>query len=104
MPSSQQCSWEGVSSPLTAITTTTNNSFNSDTTIESVHFLLHTQRRKEPTHHVIDIFEDGGEATDDKRKLILGDVDQTFLVVFCADFGVSVLVSNFDGKLKEKTR
>lgn len=56
----------------------------------------------EPTHHVIDIFEDGGEATDDERELILGYVDQALLVVFCADFGMSVLVSNFDGKLKEK--
>lgn len=58
----------------------------------------------EPTHHVIDIFEDGGEATDDERELILGDVDQALLVVFCADFGMSVLVSNFDGKLKEKNK
>lgn len=51
------------------------------------------------THHVVDIFEDGGEATDDEGELVLGDVDQTFLVVLCADFGVGVLVSDFDGKL-----
>lgn len=51
------------------------------------------------THHVVDIFEDGGEAADDQGELVLGDVDQTFLVVLCADFGVSVLVSHFNGKL-----
>lgn len=51
------------------------------------------------THHVVDIFEDSGEATDDQGELVLGDVDQTFLVVLCADFGVSVLVSYFNGKL-----
>ena len=57
-----------------------------------------------PTHHVVDIFEDGGEATDDEGELVLGNVDQTFLVVLCADFGMGVLVSNFNGKLKEKKR
>lgn len=51
------------------------------------------------THHVVDIFQDGGEAADDEGELVLGDVDQTFLVVLGADFGVGVLVSNFDGKL-----
>lgn len=57
-----------------------------------------------PAYHVIDIFEDGCEATDDEGELVLGDVDQTFFVVLCADFGVGVLVSNFDGKLEGKTR
>lgn len=56
------------------------------------------------THHVVDIFEDGGEATDNEGELILGDVDQAFLVVLCADFGVGVLMSNFDGKLEERKR
>lgn len=54
------------------------------------------------THHVVDIFEDVGEATDDEGKLVLGDVDQTFLVVLCADFSVGVLVANFNGKLRER--
>lgn len=58
---------------------------------------------KIPTYHVVDIFEDSCEATDDEGELVLGDVDQTFFVVFCADFGVSVLVSNLDGKLKGRT-
>lgn len=57
---------------------------------------------KTTTHHVVDIFEDCSETTDDQGELVLGDVDQTFLVVLCADFGVSVLVTNFDGKLRTK--
>ena len=61
-------------------------------------------KKKESTHHVVDIFKDGGKATDDEGELVLGYVDQTFFVVLCADFGVSILVANFDGKLKEKTR
>lgn len=56
------------------------------------------------THHVVDIFENGGEAADDQGELVLGDVDQTLLVVLCADFGVSVLVSHFDGELKQTER
>lgn len=58
--------------------------------------------RPSSTHHVVDIFEDGGEAADDKGELVLGDVDQTLLVVLCAHFGVRVLVSDFDGKLVRK--
>ena len=54
------------------------------------------------THHVVDSFEDVGEATDDKRKLVLRDVDETFLVVLCADFGVGILVSNLNWKLREE--
>lgn len=56
----------------------------------------------QPTHHVVDIFEDVSEAADDEGELVLGDVDQTFLVVLCTDFGVGVLVANFNGKLKDK--
>ena len=55
------------------------------------------------SYHIVDIFEDGGEAADDQGELVLGDVDQTFFVVLCADFGVSVLVSDFNGKLEGKT-
>lgn len=58
--------------------------------------------RPSSTHHVVDIFEDGGEAADDQGELVLGDVDQTLLVVLCAHFGVRVLVSDFDGKLVRK--
>lgn len=59
-----------------------------------------SERKKRLSYHVVNIFEDGGEAADDEGELVLGDVDQTFFVVLCADFGVSVLVSNFNGKLK----
>lgn len=58
----------------------------------------------EATHHVVDIFQDVGEATDNNGELVLGDVDQTLLVVFCTDFTVGVLLSNFNGKLQEETR
>lgn len=66
--------------------------------------LQQNPERRKPTYHVVDIFEDGSEATDDEGELVLGDVDQTFFVVLCADFGVGVLVTNFNGKLKGKTR
>lgn len=56
----------------------------------------------EPTHHVVDIFEDGGEPTDDQGELVLGDVDQTLLVVLGAHFTVGVLMAHFDGKLQEE--
>lgn len=62
------------------------------------------RHRGSGTHHVVDIFEDGGEAADDQGELVLGDVDQTLLVVLCAHFGVCVLVSDFDGKLERKER
>lgn len=52
------------------------------------------------THHVVDVLEDVGEAADDQGELVLGDVDQTFLVVLRAHLGVRVLVSHFDGKLR----
>lgn len=99
--------WEGFASlPVwrCKMTTTNINSCKSDKTIEPTHCPLLIQKRNNPTHHVVDIFEDGGETTDDKGELIFWDVDQTFLVVLCADFGVGVLVSNFNGKLKEKTK
>lgn len=51
------------------------------------------------TYHVVDIFKDGCEAANDQGELVLGDVDQTFLVVLCADFGVSILVSHFNREL-----
>lgn len=60
--------------------------------------------RMKPTHHVVDIFQYVGEAADDEGELVFRDVDQTFLVVLCADFGVGVLVSNFNGKLKNQIR
>lgn len=58
----------------------------------------------EATHHVVDIFQDVSEAADNNGELVLGDVDQTLLVVFCTDFTVGVLLSNFNGKLQEETK
>lgn len=63
-----------------------------------------TRRVEKCTYHIIDIFENGGKTTDDKGELVLGDINQTFLVVLCADFGVGVLVSNFNGKLRKRTK
>lgn len=56
--------------------------------------------RTNKPYHIVNIFEDVGQAIDDKGKLVFGDVDQTFLVVLCADFGVSVLLSCLNRKLK----
>lgn len=52
------------------------------------------------THHVVHVLQYVGEAADDQRELVLGDVDQTFSVVLRADFGVRVLLPDFDRKLK----
>lgn len=37
-------------------------------------------------------------------ELVLRDVDETFLVVLCADFGVVVLMSRFNRKLRRKRK
>lgn len=58
------------------------------------------KRTNTSTYHIINVFEDVGQAIDNQGKLVFGDVDQTFLVVLCADFGVSGLLSCLNRKLK----
>lgn len=50
----------------------------------------------EKPHHVVDILEYVGEATDDQGELVLGDVDEALLIVLRAHFGVCVLLPDFD--------
>lgn len=54
------------------------------------------------THHIVHVLQYVGEAADDQRELVLGDVDETFSVVLRADFGVRVLLADFDWKLKKR--
>ncbi len=53
------------------------------------------------THHVVDVLQYVGESTDDQGEFVPGDVDQTFLIVFRADFSVCVLHADFHRKLKQ---
>lgn len=49
----------------------------------------------EKPHHVVDILEYVGKAADDQGELVLGDVDEAFLIVLRAHFGVCVLLPDF---------